>query len=201
MKRFGLNKVNRPFKLRVRCTNTPLFYLFLLLIVAGETCADYFYYGYDMWYVQGGAMLFLVFLSSLFFGCGRSRITKRETQLAQERQAAINESQFVSVTRSNVQQSLKASELTVGDKIMLSPGDKVPCDCVVFFFDNRARFVVDESMIYGDLQPVEKKNLGCFNEIVLSSETMLLADSVVTEGHAQVIAIAVGDFSSAATKV
>lgn len=57
----------------------PFFYLLLLLIVGGETCADYFYYGYDMWYVQGGAMLFIVLITSIVFGCGRARITKRET--------------------------------------------------------------------------------------------------------------------------
>lgn len=115
--------------------------------------------------------------------------------------AEYSSNQQVSVTRNNVQQAINASELTVGDKIMLSPGDKVPCDCVLFYFDDRTRFLVDESMIDGDSQPVEKKSLGHFNEIVLSSQTMLLADSVVTEGHAQVIALAVGDFSSAATKV
>lgn len=36
-----------PFK----CSFMPLFYVFLVAIIAGVTCADKFLYGYDFWYI------------------------------------------------------------------------------------------------------------------------------------------------------
>ena len=56
----------------------PLYYLFLLAIVAAVTCADYYWYGYDYWYIQGSGMLAMVILTLCVFGCGRVRHTKKE---------------------------------------------------------------------------------------------------------------------------
>ena len=82
----------------------PFFYLFLLLIVAAEVAADYYYYGYEKWYIQGSAMLFMVFITSLVFGCGRVRNNKREVQLSEQRETeAVQKLSVVSVIRDNLQ--------------------------------------------------------------------------------------------------
>lgn len=58
----------------------PFFYVFLVCICAGVTVADKMLYEYDWWYVQGIAMIIMVLMTSLIFGCGRARVTKIEEQ-------------------------------------------------------------------------------------------------------------------------
>ena len=46
----------------------PFFYLFLLTVVAGVTCADYFLYEYEFWYIQGSSMFLIVLITACVFG-------------------------------------------------------------------------------------------------------------------------------------
>ena len=132
----------------MRCNNTPLFYLFLLGIVALETYCDKYLYGYESWYAQGAAMFVMVLISMIVFGCGRIKTSKRESQIVEQgdRQYALEK---VTVVRNGgTMHPVQASELTVGDRIMLSAGDKVPCDCLVV--EANADFAISEASITGE---------------------------------------------------
>ena len=64
---YGQNRVSGRFRLRIRFGWSPLFYLFLLAIVAAEYVADQFYYGYANWWMQGTFMLLIVIVTLGFY--------------------------------------------------------------------------------------------------------------------------------------
>lgn len=51
MAAYGKNRITKRSHCRCKCSFMPFFYLFLLVVVAGVTCADYFLYEYDFWYI------------------------------------------------------------------------------------------------------------------------------------------------------
>ena len=48
----------------------PLFYLWLFTVAGGVTASDYYIYEYKMWYLQGIAMVLIVLIAILTYGCG-----------------------------------------------------------------------------------------------------------------------------------
>ena len=86
---YGENVITRKFRFRLGCNRTPIFYTFLLCIVAGQFLADYFYYKQECWYAQGSAMAAIWLLTVIIFRCGRSRASRTETQLEEERQHRV----------------------------------------------------------------------------------------------------------------
>ncbi len=90
---------------------------------------------------------------------------------------------------------IDAAELTVGDRIMLSHGDTVPCDCLVIESDE---FSVSESMLTGDPNNIGKQSVGHFSQTTLSSETVCFGGSTCQSGSAYAIVLAVGQYSSQA---
>ena len=132
----------------------PLFYLWLMCIAGGVTAADYFLYEFTYWYIQGSAMLLIIFIAALSFGCGRVRFAKSEIMQAFEDEFE-QPSCPAMVTRNGIQQTIVATELTVGDKILLAAGDVVPADCVIAFTEKD--FIVNESMHTGEPDGVSKK--------------------------------------------
>lgn len=71
-----------------------------------------------MWYVQGSLMLIMWIIAISIFKCGRMRSSRREEQLAKDREVRLEEARntMVEVTRDGQAQSILASQLTVGDK-------------------------------------------------------------------------------------
>lgn len=198
MQRYGLNKIETSSKLNVlRCSNMPFFYVVLLVICAGVGLLDYYVNEYEYWYIQGSMMLFMLLFTMLIFGCGRVRFSKREIQSAEESHLkSIQKPLPAMVTRNGVQMSLPVSELTVGDKILLSAGDTVPTDCLVLQSQNQ--LIVDESLATGEPEGVSKKNVNHFNQMVLSNETVVFAQSKIIKGNAFAVVLTVGGNSSAA---
>lgn len=180
----------------MRCNNTPLFYLFLLGIVALETYCDKYLYGYESWYAQGAAMLVMVLISMIVFGCGRIKTSKRENQIVEQGDQQYALEKATVVRNGGTMFPVQASELTVGDRIMLSTGDKVPCDCLVV--EANADFAISETHITGEPSPQIKKSVGHYNEVNLSSETICFSDTHVVQGSAFAIVLAVGSYSTGA---
>ena len=75
---FGTNKVSRKTRWPCKFSVMPFFYIFLVCVTAGVTCADYYLYEYDFWYIQGSAMALIVLITMLVFGFGRVRMGKIE---------------------------------------------------------------------------------------------------------------------------
>lgn len=162
----------------------PFFYLFLLGIGIANACADYYLYDYGHWYIQGVAMMFMTATCALVYGCGRHRISKRETQEEQENteaQLKLKVQQEIvreyRLTRNGLQVTLKSSELTVGDIIQLEAGDIVPADCAIFYTDHGSELVVDETLLTGEPEGQSKRSLGHYHGVMLSNETVIFAQS------------------------
>ena len=193
--------------MRCRCTLMPLYYLFLLAIVAGVTCADYYWYGYEYWYIQGSGMLFMVFITLCVFGCGRVRQTKREKQpnaVSSNDVATANDEGRVTCMRDGLTQTRLKTDLAVGDRIILSPGDVVPADCLVHYTQSTGNsvFEVGEPHIAtgGEPETARKKSIGLYHEIVLSDDTIIPAQSVVQNGNCYAFILATGNNSSQAAR-
>ena len=103
----------------------PFFYVWLIAVAGGVTCADYFLYDYTYWYAQGTAMGFIVLLTFAIFRCSQKQ---REHKIVVENHVTdtgLNEHQpgmrdsyrKVMVTRNGIQQPLPVNELTVGDNV------------------------------------------------------------------------------------
>jgi len=135
----------------MRCNNTPFFYLFLLGIIGLEVYCDKYLYGYETWYAQGAAMFVMVLISMIVFGCGRIKTSKRENQINDQGDQQYALEKATVVRNGGTMFPVQASQLTVGDRIMLTAGDKVPCDCLVVEAD--ADFAVSETHITGEPSP------------------------------------------------
>ena len=122
----------------------PFFYVWLLVVAAAVTCADYFLYHYKYWYAQGTSMGLIVLLTFAIFGCAPRREERKNAIENHGTDTGLNEYQpgtrdsyrKVMVTRSGVQRPIAVTELTVGDNVLLSVGDFVPADCVVLKCDD-----------------------------------------------------------------
>ena len=148
-------------------------------------------------------MLCMVFVVVIVYGCGRVRISKRENleqkgTSRSELQTAQDLEKSYNCTRDGIVVQVAAEDLTVGDKILLSPGDIVPADCVIFHTENGSEIQVDETLITGEPVGLIKKSLGHYTHGVnISSKTVLFSQSKILTGSAQALVIAVGANSSA----
>ena len=173
------------------------------MIVAAEYVADYKYYGYEHWWMQGTFMLVLVLITLGVFGCESLRSSRREKQLADAR-AVVEEEQkaMVSVVRDGTQYQVAAHELTVGDTFTLVAGESIPCDCVIIEVPD-GTFQVNESTYSGERKAVSKQSVSSYSSRrpSLDSTSVCFANSLVEAGHARCIALAVGESSTAAMRV
>jgi Cu+-exporting ATPase len=81
------------------------------------------------------------------------------------------------VLRDGTERELPLSEIRIGDRILLRPGEKIPVDGTI----TEGLLIVDESMITGESVPAEKK-----------SGVPVIGGSVAVDGSATVQATAVG---------
>jgi Ca2+-transporting ATPase len=61
---------------------------------------------------------------------------------------------------------INAQELVIGDVIFLESGDKIPADCILL---SRSNFMVDESLLTGESEGVEKSSSGKNNSIYMGT--------------------------------
>lgn len=67
----------------------------------------------------------------------------------------------------------------------------MPADCVVYKCDEK--FAVDESMATGEANPIKKKPLMHYNDIVLSRETFVFEKSRIVSGNAYALVLDLGN--------
>ncbi len=79
---------------------------------------------------------------------------------------------------------IDVTELTVGDRIMLSHGEKIPCDCIVVESDE---FSVSEMAT-----SVKKVAVSKNSPVLISRETVCFSGTTCDSGSAYAIVLAVG---------
>ncbi len=94
------------------------------------------------------------------------------------------------VIRDGKRKEIDASELTIGDLVLLSPGDKVPADLRLIKADN---LKVEESPLTGESVPSEKKTQTLDLDTMLGDKTnMAFSSTTVTAGTGVGIVVAIG---------
>lgn len=94
------------------------------------------------------------------------------------------------VIRNNQQLQIKASNVVVGDIVLLTYGDIVPADIRIIDYTN---FEVDESSLTGEAIAVEKNSDIIYGNISLADvKNMAFSGTQVTNGKAKGIVVAVG---------
>lgn len=190
--------IKKQYAWTCKFSNMPLLYFFLLCVASGMMIADKKYYEYKYWWFQGTLMLCIVFIAMGVFKCGRVRSTKLEEQNAAEKLARPVYDQKISVTRNGILELKDPAEITVGDKLSLGPDDVVPCDCIIYSIERGNNVMVDEKKVSGEVETQSKVSTSHFQNLSLSHETVLFANSRIVAGDCKAFAIAVGENSSAA---
>jgi Ca2+-transporting ATPase len=97
----------------------------------------------------------------------------------------------VTVIRNGTRQRIKASELTIGDTVVLQSGDKVPADLRLLYL---RELQVDESALTGESVPVIKQTKPLDPDAVLADRTnMAYSSTLVTYGTGTGVVTAIGN--------
>lgn len=95
------------------------------------------------------------------------------------------------VMRNGVRTEIDASHLTVGDIVLLSPGDKVPADLRLVRADN---LKIEESPLTGESVPSEKKVAALPLDTMLGDRiNMAFSSTTVSAGTGMGVVIAIGE--------
>lgn len=97
----------------------------------------------------------------------------------------------VKVIRENEIQIILASELTIGDLVLLGSGDRVSADMRIIEVDH---LLVDESILTGESVPVYKDCIEISEKDVLISDqsNMLFSGTTIVKGRAKAIVVQIG---------
>ncbi len=79
---------------------------------------------------------------------------------------------------------IDVTELTVGDRIMLSHGEKIPCDCLIVD--------ADEFSVADSANRVVKSAANANSSTFISSKTVCFSGTTCVSGSAYAIVLAVG---------
>ncbi len=93
------------------------------------------------------------------------------------------------VLRDGTEQVIQATELTVGDIVLLGAGDVAPADCRLL--DVRA-LQVDESSLTGESFPVDKTAEPTAADAIADRRSMLYEGTTVAAGQARAVVVATG---------
>jgi len=95
------------------------------------------------------------------------------------------------VIRNGKREEIDASELTVGDIVILSPGDKVPADLRLIKTDN---LKIEESPLTGESVPSEKNTEALLAETMLGDRiNMAFSSTTVSAGTGVGVVVGVGE--------
>jgi Ca2+-transporting ATPase len=97
----------------------------------------------------------------------------------------------VTVIRNSNKQRIRASELTIGDVVVLQSGDKIPADLRII---ELRELQIDESALTGESVPVIKQTQSLPSDVVLADRTnMAYSSTLVTYGTGTGIVTAIGN--------
>lgn len=97
----------------------------------------------------------------------------------------------VTVIRNGNKQRIRASELTIGDVVLLQSGDKIPADLRII---ELRELQIDESALTGESVPVIKQTQSLPSDVVLADRAnMAYSSTLVTYGTGKGIVTAIGN--------
>ncbi|MDP4284664.1 MAG: heavy metal translocating P-type ATPase [Bacteroidota bacterium] len=94
-----------------------------------------------------------VVISFILLGKMMEEKAKSNTSSAIKKLIGLQPKAVTVISTGGVEKTIKISEVRVGDKVLVKPGEKIPVDGLVYSGNS----FVDESMISGEPVPVEKK--------------------------------------------
>jgi len=98
--------------------------------------------------------------------------------------------QTVNVKREGKIHEISASQIVVGDILLLAAGEKITADGRVI---DAQTFSVDESALTGESSAVKKHSEAVASELAIADQkNMVFAGTVVVGGHAQILVTAIG---------
>jgi Ca2+-transporting ATPase len=115
--------------------------IFLLLVASGS-----------LYFILGDVTEGIVLLSFVFVIIGITVYQETKTERALEALKNLSSPRAL-VIRNGVQKRIPGREVTVGDILILSEGDRVPADSTILTSNN---LLVDESLLTGESVPVRK---------------------------------------------
>ncbi|WP_029608471.1 cation-translocating P-type ATPase [Mycoplasma simbae] len=136
-------------------------------------------------YVEPAIIMLVIMLNSML-GAYQEVKSDRAVRALEK----MNET-YANVVRDGVVQKVKATELAVGDLIILAAGDTISADCKIVESSN---LMVVESSLTGENLPIHKQaNWDQQTNAILAENTHLLYSSTyVTNGKASAIVVATG---------
>lgn len=117
-----------------------------------------------------------------------STISEYGSEAAFEKLNAESAQEYCRVRRGGGIRTIKSADAVVGDIILLSPGDKIPADSLIF----SGRLKVDQSAMTGESVEVEKYP-SADDGLSPSSASALLRGCAVMSGEGEAVVCAVGD--------
>jgi cation-transporting ATPase I len=131
----------------------------------------------------------VIVINALFGGFQRFRTERRIRDLTQlTRRVAL-------VHRDGKIREIDATDLVVGDIVVLASGEVVPADIRVLFAES---LEVDTSSLTGESLPVMRHALPCFEAAMADRTSMLYAGTTIAAGRTTGIVVAVGVATEAA---
>src|SRR3989339_1576309 len=171
-----LKKGTHPVILFLMQFNQPLVYILLVASIITAILKEW----------ADSSVIFGVVLVNAIIGfIQESKALKAIESLAK---SMVNE---VTVIRNGTRQRIRASELTIGDVVVLQSGDKVPADLRLL---QLRELQIDESTLTGESVPVIKQTQSLPSDIVLADRTnMAYSSTLVTYGTGTGIVTAIGN--------
>jgi Ca2+-transporting ATPase len=181
LNQYGFNRLTpqrgkSPLRLLFEQVNQPLVYI--LLIAAAIT-------GFLEEWVDSSVIFGVVLVNTIIGFIQESNALKAIDALS--RVLTVTST----VLRDGQRRSIPATELTVGDVVLLQPGDKVPADLRLLQI---RELQIDESALTGESVPVEKKLATLSADTVLADRhNMAYSSTLVTYGNGLGIVTEIGD--------
>jgi Ca2+-transporting ATPase len=181
LNQYGFNRLTpqrgkSPLRLLFEQVNQPLVYI--LLIAAAIT-------GFLEEWVDSSVIFGVVLVNTIIGFIQESNALKAIDALS--RVLTVTST----VLRNGQRRSIPATELTVGDLVLLQSGDKVPADLRLLQI---RELKVDESALTGESVPVEKKLAMLSAETALADRlNMAYSSTLVTYGSGLGIVVEIGD--------
>lgn len=181
LKQHGLNRLTpqrgkSPWRLLFEQVNQPLVYI--LLVAAAIT-------GFLEEWVDSSVIFGVVLVNTIIGFIQESNALKAIDALS--RVLTVSST----VLRNGQRRTIPATELTVGDVVVLQSGDKVPADLCLL---QLRELQIDESALTGESVPVEKQLATLSKDTVLADRhNMAYSSTLVTYGSGLGIVVEVGD--------
>lgn len=179
--KFGRNVITQkkgthPVILFLMQFNQPLVYILLVASLITAVLKEW---------VDSGVILGVVLVNSIIGFIQESKALKAIESLSR---AIASET---TVIRDGKKQRINASELTVGDVVLLQSGDKVPADIRLISIKE---LQTDESALTGESLPVAKTTAPLAADTVLADrKNMAYSSTLATYGIGKGVVVAVGD--------